>query len=255
MVAGTVQVTDVRAWIDELDALAARCMERDVIQHPFFEELGRATLPREKVQEFFRQWYAFALEINTAMGTLYHRFHWLTKRLPELEDFLTQKIADEYGEPGPGGHIRTLEATARAVGVSREELVEAKLSPHARAYCDFKVRVVTEGTIGEYAITGLTERLAGRFSQVFHAGLAPYKLSTGEDLYFPTHIEADLQQHGKFMGHGEMADRMIGLLLAHDELRFRPGFSPEYLIVTHHRLLGLLIDDVYRGVTFESLLP
>jgi pyrroloquinoline quinone (PQQ) biosynthesis protein C len=255
MVASAVRISNVGAWIEDIYRFASRCMEREVLRHPFVEELVQGSLPKEKVQEYFRQWYPFALEINTATGTLYHRFHWLTKRLPELEDLLTQKIADEFGEPGLGGHIRTLEATAAALGVSRRELTEAKLSPHARGHCDFKVRLVLEGTLAEYAMTGILEGVSALFTRPFHEALSRYYLPARQETYFATHIEADTQQHGQYLGHDQAARRLIELLVENDEFRFRPGFSPEYIFVTSYRLLGLLLDDVYRGVSFESLVP
>ncbi|HEX9878797.1 MAG TPA: hypothetical protein VGB25_01235, partial [Candidatus Binatia bacterium] len=139
MIYYTPPVQDLNAWMEKMSAFAYGCVKRNVLDHPFMLEVTRGTLAREKVQEFFRQWYSFALEVNTSMGTLYHRFNALTRRVPELENLLTDKIADEFGSPGPGGHIRTLEATAQALGVSREELVDARLSPHSRAFCDFTV--------------------------------------------------------------------------------------------------------------------
>jgi pyrroloquinoline quinone (PQQ) biosynthesis protein C len=247
-------ITDVRAYLAKLEALAAEQVDKYVLQHPFMQDLGQGTLPREKLQEFYRQWYPFALEINTATGALYHRFHWLTKLVPEIEDLLTQKIADEFGEPGPGGHIRTLEATARKLGVTRDELVHTKLSPHARAFCDFKVRVVTEGTLAEYSMTGITEGQAPRVGRVFQQAQRYYRQDNPDDPYWDTHVEADSQQHGKYMSHQQAAYRLIELLIEHNEWKFRPGFSPEYMIIMGCKLHGLIFDDVYHGGTFESLI-
>lgn len=241
-------IEDVGAWMERMKGFAYGCLKRDVLDHPFVRDVSQGTLPKEKLQEFFRQWYSFALEVNTSMGTLYHRFNALTRRLPELEDILTDKIADEYGNPGPGGHIRTLEATAKALGVSREELVDAKLSPHARAFCDFTVRITLEGTIGEYATrVCFVEGQAWQFSGTFHRALAAHYLPKEHDHYFGLHEEADSKEHAGHMGHGESGQRMVELLIENDEFKFRPGFSPDYIIATVYKLRGLMYDDIYNS--------
>ena len=255
MIYDTPKITDVDAWMEKTKEFAFRCMKRNVLEHPFMKDLLQGKLPKEKVQEFFRQWYSFALEVNTSMGTLYHRFNALTRRLPELEDILTDKIADEFGNPGPGGHIRTLEATGQALGVSREEMAGARLSPHARAFCDFVVRITLEGTIGEYATRiCFVEGQAAHFSGAFHKALATHYLPREDDHYFGLHEEADSADHGKHMGHGQGAQRMVELLIENDEFKFRPGFSPEYIVAMFYTLRGLFFDDLYKGVNYESLL-
>ncbi len=246
MIYYTPPIEDVSAWMVKMREFAYSCVKRNVLEHPFVRDVTDGKLPKKKVQEFFRQWYSFALEVNTSMGTLYHRFNALTRRLPELEDILTDKIADEFGQPGPGGHIRTLEATAQALGVSRAELVDAKLSPHARAFCDFTVRLTLEGTIGEYATrVCFVEGQASRFSGAFHRALAAHYLPKEHDHYFGLHEEADSKDHAGHMGHGKSAARMVELLIEHQEFKFRPGFSPEYIIAMVYRLRGLMFDDIY----------
>lgn len=253
---GTIpRINDVRGWIEETRKFAYQCLKQNVLEHRFMKDLSQGTLPRDKLQEFFRQWYSFALEVNTSMGTLYHRFNALTRRLPELEDILTDKIADEFGNPGPGGHIRTLEATAQALGVSRDEMAYAKLSPHARAFCDFTVRITLEGTIGEYATrVCFIEGQAFYFSGAFRKALATHYLPRERDHYFGLHEEADSEPHGGHMGHGEAAERLVELLVENDEFKFRPGFSPEYIIATVYKLRNLLFDDICDGLTYEKLL-
>ena len=252
MIYYTPPIEDVAAWIEQMRSFAYSWLTRNVLEHPFMRDVKEGTLPKEKVQEFFRQWYSFALEVNTSMGTLYHRFNALTRRLPELENILTDKIADEFGNPGPGGHIRTLEATAQLLGVNRAELVDAKLSPHARAFCDFTVRITLEGTIGEYATrVCFVEGQAWRFSGAFHRALAAHYLPKEQEHYFGLHEEADSKEHAGHMGHGESARKMVELLIEHDEFKFRPGFSPEYIIAMVYKLRGLMLDDIYHR-TFED---
>ena len=64
---------------------------REVQPSPFFTDLRAGTLSRPRLQGWIKNWYSFALEVNTGMGTVYHQFVGFFKRHPALEDRIAQK--------------------------------------------------------------------------------------------------------------------------------------------------------------------
>ena len=79
---------------------------REVQPSPFFTDLRAGTLSRPRLQGWIKNWYSFALEVNTGMGTVYHQFVGFFKRHPALEDRIAQKIGEEFTTPAIGGHAR-----------------------------------------------------------------------------------------------------------------------------------------------------
>src|SRR5688572_3279867 len=59
---------------------------REVQPSPFFTDLRAGTLSRPRLQGWIKNWYSFALEVNTGMATVYHQFVGFFKRHPELEN-------------------------------------------------------------------------------------------------------------------------------------------------------------------------
>src|SRR5678815_1823664 len=70
---------------------------REVKPSPFFTDLRAGTLSRERLQAWIKNWYSFALEVNTGMATVYHQFVGFFKRHPDLED----RICLLYTSPSP----------------------------------------------------------------------------------------------------------------------------------------------------------
>ena len=241
--------------VDELDQLAQKIVHEHLLTHPFMIDLAAGKLPMEKVQQYFRYWYTFALEVNTSCGMLYHRFVDFFKQHPDFEDIITEKLADEYGQPGRGGHIRTFEKTAESLGISKKELVYQEISPAARAFVDFHVRLTTEGTLAEFYAMSIGEGQWGDYSEVFSKALLTHYLKNStkaDEPYFSIHAEADREEHVGGMAHGDMAKNMMCRLYEIGEAKFRPGFSPEYAIFMTFDLGRRLLDDVYKGITVEG---
>ncbi|MGH7810285.1 MAG: hypothetical protein ACREP5_08420, partial [Candidatus Binatia bacterium] len=107
---------------------------------PFFTDLRAGTLSRAQLQGWIKNWYSFALEVNTGMATSYHQFVGFFKRHPELENRIAQKIGEEFTTPALGGHARMLPILGKALGVDADELIECELIPEARGLVDFFVR-------------------------------------------------------------------------------------------------------------------
>src|SRR5438132_8802924 len=96
----------------------------EVKPSPFFSELRAGTLSRKRLQGWIKNWYAFALEVNTGMATSYHQLVGFFIRHPELENRIVQKIGEEFTTPAIGGHARMLPVLCKALGVRSDELIE-----------------------------------------------------------------------------------------------------------------------------------
>ena len=48
--------------------------KNEVQPSPFFTDLRAGNLSRARLQGWIKNWYAFALEVNTGMATVYHQF-------------------------------------------------------------------------------------------------------------------------------------------------------------------------------------
>src|SRR3989475_13167993 len=95
---------------------------QEVKPSPFFSELRAGTLSRKRLQAWIKNWYAFALEVNTGMATSYHQFVGFFKRHPELENRIAQKIGEEFTTPAVGGQARVLPIIGKAPRVTAEEV-------------------------------------------------------------------------------------------------------------------------------------
>ena len=87
---------------NEYVTLAARLYDQRLLSHPFMRGLERGTVSNDQLRMFIQNWYTFALEVNTAASTVYHRFISFYKTHPEMEDLITSTISEEFSEPGPG---------------------------------------------------------------------------------------------------------------------------------------------------------
>src|SRR4051794_13631919 len=93
---------------DEYIALTNQLYRQRLTAHPFMRSLQGGSISNGQLRMFIKNWYTFALEVNTAASTLYHRFISFYKTHPEMEDLVTATISEEFSEPGPGGHIRIM---------------------------------------------------------------------------------------------------------------------------------------------------
>ena len=82
---------------------------REVQPSPFFTDLRAGTLSRPRLQGWIKNWYSFALEVNTGMATVYHQFVGFFKRHPELENRIAQNPAEDLEHV----HARSVRAGRR----------------------------------------------------------------------------------------------------------------------------------------------
>lgn len=214
--------------------------EGEIRSHPFFIDLRAGSLSQKRLRGWITNWYAFALEVNTGMATVYHQFVGFFKRHPECEDLIAQKIGEEFTTPALGGHARMLPKLGRALGVEPRELIEAELIPEARGLVDFFVRSWIDIPLAECFAIHLEEEIFGFISQDFRASLPQYGVTAEDMQYFRVHEEADLGEHSS-------ANQLI-LQKALEEGygNERAGWPLEYCARIAVQMMTQFYDGVYK---------
>jgi pyrroloquinoline quinone (PQQ) biosynthesis protein C len=213
----------------------------EVKPSPFFSELRAGTLSRKRLQAWIKNWYAFALEVNTGMATSYHQFVGFFKRHPDLENRIAQKIGEEFTTPAIGGHARMLPILGEALGVRPEEMIECELIPEARGLVDFFVRSWIDIPLAECYAVHMEEEIFGFISQDFRQSLPKYGLTAEDMKYFRVHEEADLDEE-----HGGTNQAILEVALQEGYGNERAGWPLEYCGRIAVQMIGNFYDGVYR---------
>jgi pyrroloquinoline quinone (PQQ) biosynthesis protein C len=182
------QIVDV-IWKEVLDFHV-----RKVWDHPFNKELAAGTLPIEMIKAYcIHQWH-WALEINNAIPYGYNADRSIYRRLPDVEEFVFDKAADEFGTPGPGGHQRMVDKLIEACGYTREETARFKCLPEMRAFIDHWCMLLAQGRLGQTILVG--ETWIPEWRKVWVKSLTThYGFRRDALIYFSSHIEADSEDH------------------------------------------------------------
>ncbi len=216
---------EAKACVNDLYRRVAERWQERVTNKPFMQKLRSGTLSRDALRLFFKSWASFTIDINTLECATYHKHVAFFRKHRDLMAAMAQKLADELIYPKPPGHIHVVLETAKALGISEDEVFLEPMPSEFRSLIDCRRALLWEGTMAEvYA----------------HYGLTP-----DEATYFSTHEEADLKEHeGGVMGHGTFR-RMVLERLLEDGAELRPGYSLEYCAMTS--------VDLY-GATFQAAL-
>lgn len=233
---------EAKAKVQALRQIVLDTYEKEIRNHPFFTELRAGTLSREYLKFWIKNWYAFALEVNTGMATVYHQFVGFFKRHPDLEDLIAQKIGEEFTTPTLGGHARMLLTLGKALGVEPHEMIEAEIIPEARGLVDFFVRSWIDVPLAECFAIHLEEEIFGFISQDFRASLPKHYGLTPEDIkYFRVHEEADLSEE-----HGGTNQVILQKALEDGYGNERAGWPLEYCARIAVQMMTNFYDGVYR---------
>jgi pyrroloquinoline quinone (PQQ) biosynthesis protein C len=214
---------------------------REVQPLPFFNDLRAGTLSRPRLQGWIKNWYSFALEVNTGMATVYHQFVGFFKRHPELEDRIAQKIGEEFTTPAIGGHARMLPILGKALGVTPDEMIECELIPEARGLVDFFVRAWIDIPLAECFAVHMEEEIFGFISRDFQQSLPKYGVSKEDMKYFRVHEEADLAEE-----HGGTNQAILEVALQEGYGSERAGWPLEYCGKIAVQMIGNFYEGVYR---------
>lgn len=220
---------EAKAYVDQLYLEVHAHWEKKIDRGQFMTQLRAGTLPLPCVRRFFKDWGLFSIEV-VALNAVSYYVH-----LPFFVDNydllgpLCDKVAEELISPRPPGHILILLETAKALGLSKEELFEQPASAPGRAISDYCRRVFTDGSLIELWGAHVYEETLGHWSKQWAQALSThYGLDKKQTVYFTAHAEADLVQHGDHMGHGPLNRMILQRILEQGRTSRKLGYDPKY---------------------------
>jgi pyrroloquinoline quinone (PQQ) biosynthesis protein C len=236
-------VEEAKAIVDDLYRKVGARWEARVNQTRFMKEFVAGKLPQKVLQTFFRDWGAYTIEINTLVACTYHKHLTFFKANRDLMAPIGEKIADEFIHPKPPGHFLVMLQTAKALGLSEEEIFLHPMLSEFRAKIDFMRGIVYEGTAAEWYGAVTTEEQIGHWSAACYKALTThYGFDRHKAIYFATHVEADLEEHEQgVMGHASFNRSALQRLLETGVAHERPTYGIEYCAMTSVDLHGVML--------------
>jgi pyrroloquinoline quinone (PQQ) biosynthesis protein C len=239
--------TDAKATVDELYRKVADRWGKRVNRTTFMTRLGEGKLPKKVLQVFFKNWGAYTIEVNTLVASSYHKHLTFFKRHRDLMAPMGEKIADEFLHPEPPGHFLVMLQTAKALGLTEEEIFNQSMLSDFRGKIDFLRGILYEGTVAEWYASITTEEQIGHWSAVCYKALTERYGFTGEQaIYFATHIEADLEEHEGVLGHGSFNRMALQRLLETGMAVERHTYGLEYCAMTSVDLHGAMLRAAFE---------
>ena len=237
-----------KEYVDSLYAVVRQRWKERVTDSRFMRALAAGSLSRKALELFFKNWGSYTIEINTVEAASYHKHISFFRKHRDLMGPMAQKLADELIHPKPPGHVHVVLETARALGISEDDIFLAPMLAEFRAKLDFKRSILWEGTVAEFYAAGATEEQTGYWSAEFFKALTThYGLSREQAVYFSTHEEADLKEHDGTMGHGSFRRLVLQRLLQDGMAYSRPGYTLEYCAQTAVDLHGVILDAAFNA--------
>ena len=232
-----------KAFVDGIYRQVAERWRQRVSSTQFMKALVAGKLSKETFRLFFKNWAAYTIEINTLEAASYHKHIHFFRKHRDLMAAMAEKLADELVHPKPPGHIHVVIETAKALGISEDEVFVSPMLAEFRAKIDYFRAIVWEGTVAEFYATGATEEQFGHWAgEVFTALTTHYGLTAEQAVYFSLHEEADTREHeGGIMGHGEFRKMVLRRLLE-EGAEVRPGYTLEYCALSCIDLHGVILD-------------
>jgi pyrroloquinoline quinone (PQQ) biosynthesis protein C len=243
-----MEAAQAKTYVDTLYKELYDHWDQKINQGSFMTQLRRGTLPLPCLRRFFKDWGLFSIEV-VALNAVSYYVH-----LPffihnfDLLPAFSDKIAEELISPKPPGHTLILLDTARALGLSKEELFQQPASAAGRAISDYCRRVFQDGSIAELWGLHAFEETLGHWSKQWAAALTDhYGFSSREAIYFVAHAEADLVQHEAHMGHGPLNRMILQRILEQDRSATRLGYDPKYCAFTMVDLQSLMESNAIEN--------
>lgn len=244
---------EAKAYVDEHYKKVAKRWKERITDAPFMQKLRSGELSRAALKIFFKNWGAYTIEINTLEAASYHKHIAFFRKHRDLMAPMAQKLADELIHPKPPGHVHVVVETAKALGITEDEIFVAPMLAEFRAKIDFKRAILWEGTVAEFYAAGATEEQTGYWSADFFKALTThYGLTREQAVYFSTHEEADLKEHDGVMGHGSFRRMVLQRLLEDGMAEVRPGYSLEYCGLTAVDLHGVILQAALNAAEKRS---
>ncbi|HEY7169166.1 MAG TPA: iron-containing redox enzyme family protein [Candidatus Binatia bacterium] len=230
-----------KAYVDCLYDDLHRHWDKRIGQGRFMTQLREGTLRMGSLRRFFKDWGIFSVEVVALNAVSYYVHLPFFIRNYDLLPAFTEKIAEELVSPKPPGHTLILLKTAKALGLSREELLTQPASAAGRAISDYCRRIFTDGSIIDLWALHIYEETLGLWSKQWAEALTGrYGFSKADAIYFTAHAEADLVQHDGRMGHGPLNRMILQRILEQGMTVTKLGYDIEYCARTMVDLQSLM---------------
>jgi pyrroloquinoline-quinone synthase len=126
--------------------LKAVLEKRSMLAHPFYRAWTEGTLPRERLQEYARQYYKFEAAFPRFLSAIHAR-----TESPRIRQALLDNLWDE--EHGERNHTALWLDFAEALGIKRGEVPGAAATPETADLLDHFHRVCAEAPVAEALAT------------------------------------------------------------------------------------------------------
>jgi pyrroloquinoline-quinone synthase len=128
--------------MDLLDRIDGMIDERHLLKHPFYTKWTAGTLPKEAMQEYARQYFAF----ESAMPRFLSAIHSRTESAEARQQLLDNLWDEEHGKKN---HAELWLRFAEGIGVSREDVMSADHNEATRALVDTYAEIAFDGSPAE----------------------------------------------------------------------------------------------------------
>ena len=124
---------EAKAFVDGIYRQVAERWRQRVSSTQFMKALVAGKLSKETFRLFFKNWAAYTIEINTLEAASYHKHIHFFRKHRDLMAAMAEKLADELIHPKPPGHIHVVIETAKALGISEDEVFVSPMLAEFRA--------------------------------------------------------------------------------------------------------------------------
>lgn len=191
--------------------------ERHLLTHPLYKEWDAGTLPREAIQEYARQYYAFESEFPRFLSAIHSR-----SENGVVRNHLLENLWDE--EHGDENHAELWLRFAEGMGVSREEVRSAAPNPATQSLLEtYREATTRRPTVAGIAAIHAYESQVPAVSRVKIDGLRTH-YGVDDDRttrFFEVHERLDVEHAG--------AERALLEELAEEEPEAAAGATADAL--------------------------
>jgi pyrroloquinoline-quinone synthase len=178
--------------MDLLDRLDQMIDERHLLKHPFYTKWADGTLPREALQDYARQYYAFESSFPRYLSALHSR-----TESAEVRQQLLDNLWDE--EHGRENHAELWLRFAEGIGVSRDDVREAPRNEKTQALVDLYSELSREAPVaaGVGAVYAYERQVPQVVSSKIDGLKQHYGITDGPALtFFVVHGMLDVEHSG-----------------------------------------------------------
>jgi len=178
--------------MDLLDRLDQMIDERHLLKHPFYTKWADGTLPREALQDYARQYYAFESSFPRYLSALHSR-----TESAEVRQQLLDNLWDE--EHGRENHAELWLQFAEGIGVARDDVREAPRNEKTQALVDLYSELSREAPVaaGVGALYAYERQVPQVVSSKIDGLKQHYGITDGPALtFFVVHGMLDIEHSG-----------------------------------------------------------